>query len=203
MKYVKDNLALLSILLLVLSIPVIGYTPVTHADETDNDYVVITVKVSPAFVNPDGKVVKESESLEKVCLSMKLAMLLRTDFTQSGPQPKAPDSLPQVTYFPMLDGVRVVHADIANNPMLTCHVQGSEYPLGAFLFMLHSQFNVDVQVCWDCWITRYGYPVAIDDPSNPVLGGWNGTGDLMEFIGMEQMAIQEMFNNSDKVIDFD
>ena len=69
--------------------------------------------------------------------------------------------------------------------------------------MLENYFNVDVQVCWDCWISRYGYPIAFDDASNPVLGGWDGTGDLMDFLGMEQIAIQGMFNNSDKVVDFD
>ena len=202
MKLLKDNLGLVSVLIVVSIIAISGYAPLANADETDNDNVVITVKNSPAFVNKAGKVVKESEDLEKVCLSMKLAMLLRTDFA-AGPGPKASDSPPKVTYFPMLDGVRVTHTDVAENPNLTCIVQGTEMPLGDLLFMLEDQFSVDVQVCWDCWMSRYGLPISENDPSNPVLGGWDGTGDVMQFLGAEQMAIQEMFNNADKVVDFD
>ena len=201
MKHFRTILASISTLAMASIITFSAYIPIANASETDtdNDYVVITVKESPAFVNKAGKVVKQSESLEKVCLSMKLAILLRTEF---GSGPKAPESPPHVTYFTMLDGVRVVHADVFNNPALTCNVQQTEVPLGDLLLMLHDQYSVDVQVCWDCWISRYGFPVAVDDPSNPVLGGYEG-GDLTEFLNQEQMAIQEMFNNGDKVIDFD
>ena len=201
MKHFRNNLSSISTLAMASIIIILAYTPIANASETDtdNDYVVITVKESPAFINKAGKVVKQSESLEKVCLSMKLAILLRTEL---GSGPKAPESPPHVTYFPMLDGVRVAHTDVVNNQGLTCNVEQTEVPLGELLFMLHDQYSVDVQVCWDCWISRYGFPVAVDDPSNPVLGGYEG-GDLMEFLDQERMAIQEMFNNGDKVIDFD
>lgn len=178
-------------------------TPV-WAIETDNDNVVITVKESPAFVNKAGKVVKQSENLEKVCLSMKLAMLLRTDLITN--KPMGMESLPQVTYFPMLDGVRIIHTDVLANQDLTCNVEGTVYTLDEMLSMLHDVFSVDVQVCWDCWISRYGVPLPTDSSSNPVYGGYTGVNtypDLMIFLNQEKMAIQSMFNHADKIIDYD
>ena len=173
------------------------------ANDTDNDLIVITVKESPAFVNKAGKVVKPSKSLENVCLSMKLAMLLRTDLGTG-------DALPQVTYFPMLEGVRVNHFDVLNNHDLTCNVmdEDGDPQVKTLADMLDDmdKAGVDVQVCWECWISRYGYPLPIDSSNNPVYGGYTGIDDLtalMNFLFQEKKAIQSMFNNADKVIDFD
>ena len=201
MKYFRDNLATISILGMAYLIVLLVYAPITNASAIDNDHVVITVKESPADVDESGVVLDESESLENVCLSIKLAMLLRTDLKTG--EPKSAKSLPQVTYFPMLDGVRVNHFNVLYDPTLTCNVEGTVYTLGQLLGMLDVVFGVDVQVCWECWISRYGFPVAGDNETNPVYGGIEYGDGLNIFLNKEKMAIQDMFNKADKIIDFD